>query len=109
MKYHRENCLQYNGKIIKIRLGEWTWGNGVEAPEGLEVIVKISDVSEGQMNGSMLASDNLPVLVPGDTDGVVVIKYHIIDFIEVVQESDIALFVGYPNTYVLLSELLKGV
>jgi hypothetical protein len=105
MKFNKENCLQYIGKILKIKLEEWIWGNGTETPKDTEIIVKIDGVFEDSMIGTLVASDNLPTQIPNNGDAVVV-KYPIINSIEIIDESDIILFVGYPNTYAALTEFL---
>jgi hypothetical protein len=104
----KENCLQFDKKIVKVKLKAWSWANGQDSPEGLEVIIEIDGIHEDQINGFLLASDSLPVLDGNYKNaGAAVIKYPIIHSIELINESDLALFVGYPNTYERLEKKLK--
>jgi hypothetical protein len=108
MFFDRETCLQYDGKIIKIKFHKWTWNNGTNTPEGFEVLLKVDLISREEIQGILIASDKLPfTLFSKGRDSFVAIRYHIIHSIEIVNNSDVALFVGYPNTYSFLEKMLK--
>ena len=104
--YFKENCLQYAKKIIKVKLKAWHWGNDQDTPEGLEVIIAVTEVLEDGVFGDLLASDSLPKY-DDKIKKAALIKYPVISSIALVDESDVALFVGYPNTYAPLEEMLK--
>jgi hypothetical protein len=111
----KETCFQYEGKLIKVKLKSWVWGNGEDTPEGLEIILKTEKANTDELEGTLLATDKIPILndrrFVGDqkNTGAVAIRYNIIHSIELINESDLVLFVGYPNTYALLEKMLKGV